>query len=100
FDVYDDFSLIDKGIIYSNVDKQKIIFYQELKLAIDLIQGEFNLVTSSISENNMTFLISTKYPDGLPENLALMFFNADLKYNINISECNMYEYDDKQRYFH
>jgi len=67
-------------------DKQDIQLYEELSLALELMQdNSFKLIGSRIC-NGLDFQIVTKYPDGLPDNIGTMFFNVDSSYSVSVKE--------------
>lgn len=99
FDLEDDrVSCVDTAIS-QNAGREEILLYEEMSLAIELMnKGNFDLVASNVSQGNVRFEISTQYPDGLPDNIGMLFFNADKNFNVKITECkNIDEYD--RRYF-
>lgn len=67
-------------------DKRDIQLYEELSLALNLMQdNSFKVIDSRIC-NGLDFQIVTKYPDGLPANIGTMFFNVDNNYSVSITE--------------
>lgn len=63
----------------------------ELFDSINLKMGKLNSNTSfSIQDlevnNGIKYLINTKYPDTLPDELVSMFFNLDLDFKVNCIE--------------
>jgi hypothetical protein len=75
---------------FNTGDKQDIQLYEELSLALELMKNDsFKLIGSRISDG-MDFQILTKYPDGLPDNIGIMFFNIDSKYKVSIEETPLF----------
>jgi hypothetical protein len=99
FDIDDDrVSLIDAAITHK-AGRDEILLFEEMSLAIELMNKEnFDVVASNVTEGKVRFEISTKYPDGLPENVGMLFFNADRNFNVRVTECQgITDYD--RRYF-
>ena len=97
FDIDDDrVSLIDAAINHK-AGRDEILLFEEMSLAIELMnKGNFDVVTSNVTEGRVRFAISTQYPDGLPENIGVLFFNADRNFDVKVTECQCIdEYDRK-----
>lgn len=74
--------------IKCNVNKDTIELYGQLSLAMELMEDEkFKIIDSKLEQNMIYFNIATPYPNKLPENIAMLFFNVDNNYNIQINEC-------------
>ena len=80
-------SSVKTTLLVNTVDKEIYSLYQELKLAIELMQNKenFEIICSNAINDNINYIISTNYPDKFPEKLALMFFNINMKYNVDIN---------------
>jgi len=77
---------------------EEIELYNELSLAMELMEdNDFNVMDSGIG-NGINFGITTKFPHGLPENIGIMFFNVSPEFNINIKETSQCVYAG-ERYF-
>jgi hypothetical protein len=74
--------------IKNNVSKTEIKLYEQLSIAMELMDGNFRIADSGIKKDRVHFDIATPYPDGLPESLALMFFDVDINYLVQINESN------------
>jgi len=71
-------------------DKKDIQLYEELSLALELMQDDSFKVIGSRICNGLDFHIVTKYPDGLPANVGMMFFNVDNDYNVSVKEIPLF----------
>lgn len=92
-------SITDSTVIYNNVGKDEIQLYEQMSLAIELMNNKnFEVFNSEITNGNIYFGISTKYPEGLPENLGILFFNADKNFNVSIIETKCV-FDINNRYY-
>jgi len=72
--------------------KEEINLYQQLYLALELINDDFKIIYSEINDGIHFGIITDSH--GLPESVGLLFFNVDLKFNIRIKEANVI--DDSQ----
>ena len=70
--------------------KEEIELYEELSLAMELMQDDSFRVESSKICNGIDFNIVTPYPDGLPVNLGSMFFNVSSSYSVSVKEVTLY----------
>lgn len=67
--------VVESAIKNSSGNPDEIKLYEQLSLTLELMQNnEFKIVDSEIN-NGISFGISTRFPHGLPENVATMFFN-------------------------
>jgi hypothetical protein len=74
--------------IKCNVSKDEIQLYEQLSLAMELMEDEkFKITDSILKQNRIYFSVATPYPNGLPENIAILFFNINNDYNVQINEC-------------
>jgi hypothetical protein len=98
-DVDDDrMFVIDSAIKHKLGTKEEIELYEELSLALELMDNEkFSVVDSSIG-NGINFGITTQYPFGLPENVGSLFFNVSTDYNVMVKETSECVYN-QERYF-
>jgi len=90
-------SVIDTAIMNELRNKNEIELYNELSIALELMEGEFDVVNSDI-DNGVSFQITTKFPHGLPENVGTMFFNVDYNFDINIKETSKYVYAGERHF--
>jgi hypothetical protein len=78
--------------------RNDIQLYEQLSLALELMEdNNFNVVDSEI-DDGIKFGITTKFPYPLPENIGIMFFNVDPEYSVNIKETSKFVYNG-ERYF-
>lgn len=70
--------------------KEEIELYEELSLALELIQDDSFRVLGSRICNGIDFHIVTQYPNGLPVNVGSMFFNINTSYNVKIEQTPLY----------
>ena len=98
YDEEDRVFMVDSAIKNNLGDPEEIKLFEELSLAIELDSNkEYNVIDAGIC-NGINFNITTKYPDGLPENIGTMFFNVDNNFDVKILETNTYA-DIGQRMF-
>lgn len=95
----DDRTFVIEGAIKHNLgSKEEIELYNELSLAMELMEDNgFNVVNSSIG-GGIEFGITTRFPHGLPENVGTMFFNICPKFDVSIKETSQCVYAG-ERYF-
>jgi len=74
---------------YHTGDKRDIQLYEELSLALELMQDDSFRVEGSRIYNGIDFQIVTPYPNGLPINISTMFFNVDIGYDVQIKETDL-----------
>jgi hypothetical protein len=70
--------------------KEEIELYEELTLALDLMQNDSFRVDGSRICNGLEFHIVTQYPNGLPLNVGSMFFNVNASYDVKVHETPLY----------
>ncbi len=78
-------SVIDTAILNGIGTKEDVELYNQLSIALELIDDDFNVIYSDINDG-IDFGITTPYPNGLPEKVGVLFFDTDLDYNVNIKE--------------
>ena len=95
----DDRTWVIEGAIKHNLgSKDEIELYNELSLAMELMEdNSFNVVDSGIG-GGIEFGITTRFPHGLPENVGTMFFNVSSEYDVNVKETSQCVYAS-ERYF-
>ena len=95
----DDRVFVVESAIKNNLgSKDEIQLYEQLSLALELMEDKtFDIVESEINDG-IYFGIATKFPCPLPENVGILFFNISPEYNINIKETSRFVYDG-ERYF-
>lgn len=83
----EDREFVVESAIKNNLgDPEEIQLYEELSLALELDENKnYNVVGSGIG-NGIDFNITTKYPDGLPDNIGTMFFNVNTAFDVNVVE--------------
>jgi hypothetical protein len=68
--------------------KEEIELYEELSLALELMEKEnFKVVGSGIG-NGIDFSITTPYPHGLPENIGQLFFGVSTDFDVKVKETS------------
>jgi hypothetical protein len=96
-DVFDDRMLnINTSVKH---EKEEIDLYKHLNLALELMKNDSFTVEDSGLGKNLWFSITTPYPDGLPENVGMMFFNVSTDYKVEVKELQINTKDNK-RHFH
>jgi hypothetical protein len=78
--------VIDSAIKHKLGSKEEIDLYEELSLALELMEGENFKVTGSGIGGGVDFSITTPYPDGLPESVGTMFFNVSNDFKVQVKE--------------
>ncbi|MBN1637333.1 MAG: hypothetical protein JW866_00070 [Ignavibacteriales bacterium] len=90
--------VIESAIINKLGTPEEIRLYEQLSLALELMQdNSFNVADSEIS-NGINFGITTKFPHELPEKIGLMFFNINTGFDVSIKETSKCVYAG-ERYF-
>jgi hypothetical protein len=79
--------------------EEEIELYKHLSLALELMKNDSFTFEDSGLGNNIWFSITTQYPDGLPENVGMMFFNVSTDYKVEVKELQINTKDNK-RHFH
>jgi len=98
FDMNNNMRVIDSATTQTIGTKEDIELFNELRLALELMNdSKFNLIKSEIN-NSINFGISTPYPHGLPIEVGTLFYNANMNYDINIKEGSQCVYNI-ERYF-
>jgi hypothetical protein len=99
FDVEDDrMFVIDTAIRHKLGSREEIELYEELTLAMELMENEkFTVVGSGIG-GGLDFSIVTPYPYGLPEKIGTLFFNISPNFNVKVKETSQYTYN-RERHF-
>ena len=80
-------TIFENNESYNHIDKENRELYDRLVLAMQLMDtDEFEIIRDHVEENGIYFEITTEYPNQLPENLAIMFFNINHNFNVRINE--------------
>jgi len=91
YDVEDDrMDVVDSAIKCKLGTKEDIELYEELSLALELMNKDDFRVEGSRINNGIDFNIMTPYPNGLPESVGTLFFNVSTDYKVCICETNFY----------
>jgi len=77
--------------------KEDIQLYEQLSLALELMEDDFTVVDSGIG-GGIDFGITTRFPHGLPLEVGTMFFNISTDYDINIKETSKYVYNQERHF--
>ncbi len=70
--------------------KEEIELYEQLSLAMELMNSSSFRIERSRICNGIDFNIVTPYPDGLPTKLGSMFFNVSTDYDVRIKETPLH----------
>ena len=89
--------IVDTAMMSELGSKEEIDLYNELSVALELMEGEFDVVDSDIN-NCVSFQITTKYPHGLPDNIGVMFFSVDPSFNVDIKETSRYVFAGERHF--
>ena len=90
--------VVESAIKNSLGTREEIQLYEELSLALELMEDDSFTVVDSDINNGIEFGISTKFPYPLPENIGIMFFNISPEFDVNIKETSRFVYNG-ERYF-
>lgn len=98
-DMEDNRSLvIDSAIENGLGTKEEIDLYEELSIALELIDdNNFDVIYSGIG-GGVDFGITTPYPNGLPETVGTLFFNVNSDFDVKVEETAS-DVDINERYF-
>jgi hypothetical protein len=98
-DIEDDrMFVIDTAIKHKLGSREEIELYEELTLAMELMENEkFTILGSGIG-GGLDFSIVTPYPHGLPEKVGTLFFNVSPDFSVKVKETSQYTYD-RERHF-
>ena len=99
FDVEDDrMFVVESAIKHKLGTKEEIELYEELSLALELMEDDnFKIVGSGIG-GGVDFSITTEYPLPLPEKVGLLFFGVSTDFEVNCKETDTYA-DRGDRHF-
>jgi len=98
YDEDDRVFVVDTAIKHNLGSREEIELYEELSLALELMEDDnFRVVDSSIG-GGIDFGITTKFPHGLPESVGSLFFNIDTDFNVKVKETSRCVYAG-ERYF-
>jgi len=98
YDESEDRTWVIEGAIKHNLgDKEEIDLYNELSLAMELMEDDFNVVNSGIG-GGIEFGITTRFPHPLPESVGTMFFNINSKFDVNVKETSQCVYAGERYY--
>jgi len=89
--------VVESAIKNSTGTKEEILLYEQLSLAMELMEDEFNVAYSGI-DNGIDFGITTRYPHSLPESVGLLMFNVSTEFDVSIKETSQCVYAG-ERYF-
>jgi hypothetical protein len=98
-DVDDDrMFVIDSAIKHKLGSKDEIELYEELSLALELMENEKFRVDGSGIGGGIDFSITTPYPHGLPEKVGSLFFNVSTDYNVKVKETSECVYNSERHF--
>ena len=90
--------VIDSAIKHKLGTKEEIDLYEELSLALELMEDEeFEVVGSGIG-GGIDFSIVTEYPKPLPEKVGMLFYNISPNFEVSCKETDTYA-DRDERHF-
>ena len=99
YDEDDKRTFVVESAIQNNLgSKEEIELYNELSIAMELMEDDsFNVADSGIGDG-VDFGITTRFPHGLPEEVGTMFFNVSHEFDVNVKETSQCVYAG-ERYF-
>lgn len=77
---------------------EEIKLYEELSLALELMEDDKFYVSSSGIGGGIDFVINIPYPDGLPEKVGALFFNISNKFDVKIKEISESAYSVERKF--
>jgi len=90
--------VVESAINNNNSNREEIQLFERLSLAMELFNDyKFNIIEASINDG-INFSITTRFPHSLPEDISMMFFHIDLKFNVNIKETSKYVYAGERHF--
>ena len=90
--------VIDSAIKHKLGTREEIELYEELSLALELMEDEeFQVVGSGIG-GGIDFSIVTEYPKSLPEKVGLLFYGISTDFEVKCQETETYA-DRDERHF-
>lgn len=90
--------VVESAIKHSLGTKEDIQLYEQLSLAMELMEdNSFNVVDSGIG-GGIDFGITTKFPHGLPLEVGTMFFNISTDYDVCVKETSQYVYNQERHF--
>jgi hypothetical protein len=95
----DDMFVVNSAIKNKLASKEEIDLYQELRLALDLMDNDDFELRGSCIGNGLEFDIITPFPNPLPEKIGQLFFNISTKFNVSCKETKTYLYEGS-KHFH
>jgi hypothetical protein len=98
-DIEDDrMFVIESAIKHKLGSREEIELYEELSLALELMEDDsFKVVGSGIGDG-IDFSITTEYPNPLPDKVGQLFFGIRSDFDVKCKETNTYE-DQDQKHF-
>ena len=89
-------SIIDMAL-KQKAGLDEIKLYEQLSLAMELMEEKnFEIISENVGNGRVNFEIATDFPNDLPFDIGILFFNADLRYKVNIHETQCIDYFDKR----
>ena len=89
--------VIESAIKNNLGTKEEIQLYEQLSLALELMEDDFNVVDSGIG-GGIDFGITTKFPHGLPLSVGTMFFDIDKDYDVCVKETSKFVYNQERHF--
>jgi len=81
-------SVLDDLKMYEQVNREELELYQQLTIALDLMQDNSFVVDKSDVTDGIHFVVLSPYPDGLPEKVGALFFNVSTDFDVKCKEFN------------
>jgi len=98
-DIEDDrMFVIDTARLHRLGTKEEIELYEELTLAMELMNDENFTVAGSGIGGGLDFSIVTPYPHGLPERVGALFFNISPEFKVKVKEDSQYTYNCERHF--
>ena len=99
YDESDDRTFVIDAAIKNNLGTpEEIDLYNELSIAMELMEdNSFNVVDEGIG-NGVDFGITTKFPHAMPDDVAVMFFNVSHDFDVSVKETSQCVYAGERHF--
>jgi len=91
YDIYENITIINSAKALK-VNAELIKLNSKLLSGLELLKENFDFIVqiNYVNAHQIYFEIAVKYPDNLPDDIGLMFFDIDNKFDVKIVESNHY----------
>jgi len=90
--------VVDSAIKNNLGTPEEIELYNQLSIAMELMEdNSFNVVDEGIG-NGIEFGITTRFPHALPESVGMLMFNVDSNFDVSIKETSQCVYAGERHF--